>query len=106
MCDGLTMAAAPLFLVAGGGGGHVLLTAFLLAASLLVSWSNAAVSYDHRSLVINGRRRILISGSIHYPRSTPEVPIAGSFPALPPAHMQPTSHGALFQSRGPQPLES
>ncbi|KAM0035518.1 putative beta-galactosidase [Helianthus debilis subsp. tardiflorus] len=31
------------------------------------------VTYDHRSLIINGQRRILISGSIHYPRSTPEV---------------------------------
>ncbi|KAJ9559973.1 hypothetical protein OSB04_005133 [Centaurea solstitialis] len=33
----------------------------------------AAVTYDHRSLIINGHRRILISGSIHYPRSTPEM---------------------------------
>jgi len=65
-----TMAAAPPPPVAGGG--RVLLAAFL-AASLLASAANAAVSYDHRSLVINGRRRILISGSIHYPRSTPEV---------------------------------
>ncbi|XP_062223712.1 beta-galactosidase 4 [Phragmites australis] len=63
------MAAALPFLVAGGG--RILLAAFL-AASLLAS-ANAAVSYDHRSLVINGRRRILISGSIHYPRSTPEM---------------------------------
>lgn len=31
------------------------------------------VTYDHRALVINGVRRVLISGSIHYPRSTPEV---------------------------------
>ncbi|KAJ0805043.1 putative beta-galactosidase [Helianthus annuus] len=31
------------------------------------------VTYDHRSLIINGQRRILISGSIHYPRSTPEM---------------------------------
>ncbi|KAG2657105.1 beta-galactosidase 4-like [Panicum virgatum] len=64
------MAAAPPPPVAGGG--RVLLAAFL-AASLLASAANAAVSYDHRSLVINGRRRILISGSIHYPRSTPEM---------------------------------
>ncbi|KAI3684908.1 hypothetical protein L6452_34137 [Arctium lappa] len=33
----------------------------------------SAVTYDHRSLIINGQRRILISGSIHYPRSTPEM---------------------------------
>ncbi|KAJ1689107.1 hypothetical protein LUZ63_013262 [Rhynchospora breviuscula] len=31
------------------------------------------VTYDHRALVINGVRRVLISGSIHYPRSTPEM---------------------------------
>ncbi|XP_066318182.1 beta-galactosidase 4-like [Miscanthus floridulus] len=70
------MAAAPLLLAAcssGVGGSRILLAVFLLAASLLASAANAAVSYDHRSLVINGRRRILISGSIHYPRSTPEM---------------------------------
>lgn len=33
----------------------------------------ASVSYDHKAITINGQRRILISGSIHYPRSTPEV---------------------------------
>jgi hypothetical protein len=32
-----------------------------------------SVSYDDRSLVIDGQRRIILSGSIHYPRSTPEV---------------------------------
>jgi hypothetical protein len=61
---------APPLLVAAGG--RLLLAAFV-ALSLAASAANAAVSYDHRSLVINGRRRILISGSIHYPRSTPEV---------------------------------
>ncbi|KAF8370157.1 hypothetical protein HHK36_031788 [Tetracentron sinense] len=33
----------------------------------------ATVTYDHRALVIDGQRRVLLSGSIHYPRSTPEV---------------------------------
>ncbi|XP_055959705.1 beta-galactosidase 8 isoform X2 [Mercurialis annua] len=33
----------------------------------------ANVSYDHRALVIDGKRRVLVSGSIHYPRSTPEM---------------------------------
>ncbi|CAL0332281.1 unnamed protein product [Lupinus luteus] len=33
----------------------------------------ATVEYDHRALVIDGKRRVLISGSIHYPRSTPEM---------------------------------
>ncbi|CAA2982995.1 beta-galactosidase 3 [Olea europaea subsp. europaea] len=31
------------------------------------------VTYDRKAIVINGQRRILISGSIHYPRSTPEM---------------------------------
>jgi hypothetical protein len=31
------------------------------------------VAYNDRALVIAGERRIIISGSIHYPRSTPEV---------------------------------
>ncbi|KAJ7979355.1 Beta-galactosidase [Quillaja saponaria] len=43
---------------------------------LLFSWvssATASVTYDHKAIVINGQRRILISGSIHYPRSTPEM---------------------------------
>ncbi|GAB4859211.1 Beta-galactosidase 8 [Ancistrocladus abbreviatus] len=40
----------------------------------LVPTSFAAnVTYDHRALVVDGQRRLLISGSIHYPRSTPEM---------------------------------
>ncbi|EPS63795.1 beta-galactosidase, partial [Genlisea aurea] len=31
------------------------------------------VTYDRRALIVDGRRRILISGSIHYPRSTPDM---------------------------------
>ncbi|CAN6483267.1 unnamed protein product [Victoria cruziana] len=31
------------------------------------------VSHDGRSLLLDGQRRIIISGSIHYPRSTPEM---------------------------------
>ncbi|XP_057749485.1 beta-galactosidase 9 [Arachis stenosperma] len=31
------------------------------------------VSYDHRALIIDGHRRILISAGIHYPRATPEM---------------------------------
>ena len=31
------------------------------------------VTYDGRSLIIDGQRKMLFSGSIHYPRSTPEV---------------------------------
>ncbi|KAA0051151.1 hypothetical protein IC582_008122 [Cucumis melo] len=33
----------------------------------------ASVSYDSKAIIINGQRRILISGSIHYPRSTSEM---------------------------------
>lgn len=46
----------------------------LLVLGVLDSFSLAAnVTYDHRALVIDGKRRVLVSGSIHYPRSTPEV---------------------------------
>lgn len=50
----------------------------VVAAALVVLCScfasvRASVSYDSKAIVINGQRRILISGSIHYPRSTPEV---------------------------------
>lgn len=34
---------------------------------------SARVTYDSKALVIDGQRRILQSGSIHYPRATPEV---------------------------------
>ncbi|KAE8715112.1 Beta-galactosidase [Hibiscus syriacus] len=43
---------------------------------LLASWFSSvssSVSYDSRAITINGQRRILISGSIHYPRSSPEM---------------------------------
>ncbi|RVX21335.1 Beta-galactosidase 6 [Vitis vinifera] len=33
----------------------------------------AQVTYDGRSLIIDGHRKILFSGSIHYPRSTPQM---------------------------------
>ncbi|KAJ1400667.1 Glycoside hydrolase, family 35 [Sesbania bispinosa] len=33
----------------------------------------ASVTYDHKAILVNGQRRILISGSIHYPRSTPQM---------------------------------
>jgi beta-galactosidase len=31
------------------------------------------IGYDARALTVNGQRRLLISGAIHYPRSTPEM---------------------------------
>ncbi|CAA2988277.1 Beta-galactosidase 3 [Olea europaea subsp. europaea] len=48
---------------------------FLLCALLIsaVQSTHCSVTYDKKSLVINGQRRILLSGSIHYPRSTPDM---------------------------------
>lgn len=50
---------------------------FFLIVSLickeLAHVSAGNVTYDHRAIVIDGQRRVLISGSIHYPRSMPEV---------------------------------
>ncbi|KAK8522219.1 hypothetical protein V6N13_115195 [Hibiscus sabdariffa] len=31
------------------------------------------VTYDARSLIVNGKRELLFSGAIHYPRSTPDM---------------------------------
>ncbi|OAP01355.1 BGAL2 [Arabidopsis thaliana] len=45
----------------------------ILCFSSLIHSTEAVVTYDHKALIINGQRRILISGSIHYPRSTPEM---------------------------------
>ncbi|CAJ1950963.1 unnamed protein product [Sphenostylis stenocarpa] len=42
-------------------------------ACSLIGHTSASVSYDHKAITINGQRRILLSGSIHYPRSTPEM---------------------------------
>jgi len=59
-----------------------LLPAFAAAAAALLLLLCLAggtratnVTYDHRALVIDGVRRVLVSGSIHYPRSTPDVRI-------------------------------
>ncbi|EPS69033.1 beta-galactosidase, partial [Genlisea aurea] len=48
---------------------------FLLLLLLLsvFDFSQCNVSYDRKSLIIDGQRRILISGSIHYPRSDPQM---------------------------------
>ncbi|XP_077233745.1 beta-galactosidase 5-like [Tasmannia lanceolata] len=40
---------------------------------LFVQLIQGSVTYDRKAILINGQRRILISGSIHYPRSTPEM---------------------------------
>ncbi|KAI3519199.1 hypothetical protein L1887_08226 [Cichorium endivia] len=46
---------------------------FLIAVQLSCQCIQCLVTYDGKAIIINGRRRILISGSIHYPRSTPEM---------------------------------
>ncbi|CAA7400596.1 unnamed protein product [Spirodela intermedia] len=53
---------------------------WLLALLLMLVGSGSArffqpfnVSYDHRALIIDGKRRMLISAGIHYPRATPEM---------------------------------
>ena len=51
-------------------------TRFILlftAFSLFMPSFSVDVSYDGRSLKIDGKPKIILSGSIHYPRSTPEV---------------------------------
>ncbi|KAG5033852.1 hypothetical protein AAZX31_04G028200 [Glycine max] len=50
-----------------------LLTLFLTVLFVGSELTHCNVTYDRKSLLINGQRRILISGSIHYPRSTPEM---------------------------------
>ncbi|KAJ8768713.1 hypothetical protein K2173_023617 [Erythroxylum novogranatense] len=50
--------------------GKVILALFFVLAT---ASSAANVTYDHRAVVIDGKRRVLVSGSIHYPRSTPEM---------------------------------
>ncbi|KAL3515131.1 hypothetical protein ACH5RR_022033 [Cinchona calisaya] len=40
---------------------------------LAVQNTHCSVTYDRKALIINGQRRILFSGSIHYPRSTPDM---------------------------------
>lgn len=42
-------------------------------ALLLCSCSAIEVSYDANAIIINGERRVIFSGAMHYPRSTPEM---------------------------------
>lgn len=55
----------------------LLISAFFLFCSPSFALN---VSHDGRAITIDGERRILLSGSIHYPRSTPEV--SSNYPAL------------------------
>lgn len=58
---------------------HVLLS-IILTLMLVAIGANAQggcqtvnVSFDHRSLLFNGERQLVVAGVIHYPRSTPAV---------------------------------
>ncbi|TYJ28542.1 hypothetical protein E1A91_A06G007100v1 [Gossypium mustelinum] len=46
---------------------------FITAMFMSFTLIHCTITYDKKSIVINGQRRILISGSIHYPRSTPDM---------------------------------
>ncbi|XP_077253122.1 beta-galactosidase 5-like [Tasmannia lanceolata] len=46
---------------------------FFISLFLFVELVQCGVTYDSKAIVINGQRRILMSGSIHYPRSTPQM---------------------------------
>ncbi|KAL9248596.1 Beta-galactosidase 5-like protein [Drosera capensis] len=48
----------------------------LLCLNVHLGWLQfcyGSVTYDKKGIIINGHRKILISGSIHYPRSTPDM---------------------------------
>lgn len=55
-----------------GEWSRFLLHALILTVSLCTV-QGGNVTYDRTSLVINGHHKILFSGSIHYPRSTPQM---------------------------------
>ncbi|CAN7105911.1 unnamed protein product [Brassica rapa subsp. narinosa] len=46
---------------------------FILCCVLVNCACATIVSHDGRAITIDGHRRVLLSGSIHYPRSTPEM---------------------------------
>ncbi|CAH2072260.1 unnamed protein product [Thlaspi arvense] len=50
-----------------------LLSLFFILFATFSSSNSTIVSHDERAITINGQRRILISGSIHYPRSTSDM---------------------------------
>lgn len=54
------------------GNKHLVLLVFIVVC-VSEGCNCITVTYDHRALVIDGKRRVLQSGSIHYPRSMPEV---------------------------------
>lgn len=65
--------------MAAVGCRQLLLPVLVVLLCLAGASSATNVTYDHRALVIDGVRRVLVSGSIHYPRSTPDVRPRRSF---------------------------
>lgn len=57
----------------GMRGAMALFLLIIVFLSAVTASLAATVTYDHRALVIDGKRRVLISGAIHYPRSTPQM---------------------------------
>lgn len=56
------------------GGVFLFSILFLFAASAIVQADKElGVRYDSRSLIVNGKRDLFFSGSIHYPRAPPEM---------------------------------
>uniref|UniRef100_A0A5B7A024 Beta-galactosidase n=1 Tax=Davidia involucrata TaxID=16924 RepID=A0A5B7A024_DAVIN len=51
----------------------ILLVVGLALLCSIASGVQTKVSYDPNAIILNGERRVLISGSIHYPRSTAEM---------------------------------
>ncbi|KAI3714480.1 hypothetical protein L6452_21434 [Arctium lappa] len=52
----------------------IIITFFWLSLLLLTTTTDATkVSHDGRAITIDGQRRLIISGSIHYPRSTTKM---------------------------------
>jgi hypothetical protein len=45
----------------------------LLPVTFSLPMTKNTISYDSKSFIINGKRELLISGAIHYPRSTPQM---------------------------------
>lgn len=64
----------PEMILAARHGFFVMAIFSLLVSSAVADGARSIqVTYDARSLIIDGNRELLFSGSIHYPRSTPEV---------------------------------
>lgn len=52
---------------------QLMLLLLILSVFVVEIVNSTTVGYDKKAILINGQRRVLISGSIHYPRSTPDV---------------------------------